>query len=48
VDRTLAKGEEREALEAHPQVVLFNGFPSARRLRERLSRLIEEPAPAGV
>lgn len=48
VDRALARGEEREALEAHPQVVLFNGFPSARRLRERLSRLIEEPAPAGV
>jgi hypothetical protein len=48
VDRALARGEEREALEAHPQVVLFNGFPSARRLRERLSRLIEEPAPAGA
>ncbi|XXF76918.1 DUF790 family protein [Myxococcaceae bacterium GXIMD 01537] len=39
VDRALAKGEEREALEAHPQVVLFNGFPSARKLRERLERL---------
>jgi hypothetical protein len=40
VDRALAKAAaEREALEAHPQVVLFNGFPSARRLRERLSRL---------
>jgi uncharacterized protein len=45
VDRTLARGEEREALEAHPQVVLFNGFPSARRMRERLARLLEEPAP---
>jgi hypothetical protein len=39
VDRALAKGEEREALEAHPQVFLFNGYPSARRLRERLARL---------
>lgn len=48
VDRTLARGEEREALEAHPQVVLFNGFPSARRLRERLARLLEEPVPAGT
>ena len=45
VDRALARGEEREALEAHPQVVLFNGFPSARRMRERLARLMEEPAP---
>lgn len=41
VDRSLAKGEERAALEAHPQVVLFNGFPSARRLRERLARFEE-------
>jgi predicted nuclease of restriction endonuclease-like RecB superfamily len=48
VDRALARGEERDALEAHPRVVLFNGFPSARRLRERLARLIEEPAPAGA
>jgi predicted nuclease of restriction endonuclease-like RecB superfamily len=48
VDRALAKGEERDALEAHPRVVLFNGFPSARRLRERLGRLIEEPTPAGA
>ncbi|MFL5350702.1 MAG: DUF790 family protein [Hyalangium sp.] len=48
VDRALARGEEKEALEAHPQVVLFNGFPSARRLRERLARLIEEPKPAGA
>ncbi|WP_224248791.1 DUF790 family protein [Hyalangium gracile] len=48
VDRALARGEEREALEAHPQVVLFNGFPSARRLRERLTRLVEEPGPAGA
>lgn len=47
VDRALAKGEEREALEAHPQVVLFNGFPSARRLLDRLTRLIEEPASTG-
>jgi predicted nuclease of restriction endonuclease-like RecB superfamily len=46
VDRALAKGEEREALEAHPQVVLFHGFPSARRLLERLTRLIEAKAPA--
>jgi predicted nuclease of restriction endonuclease-like RecB superfamily len=46
VDRALARGEEREALEAHPQVVLFNGFPSARRLRERLARLVGEPALA--
>ncbi len=46
VDRALARGEEREALEAHPQVVLFHGFPSARRLLERLRRLIVEPAPA--
>ncbi|ATB50231.1 DUF790 family protein [Corallococcus macrosporus] len=39
VDRALAKASaEREALEAHPQVVLFNGFPSARKLRERLAR----------
>ncbi|ATB28423.1 DUF790 family protein [Melittangium boletus] len=38
VDRALAKGtQEREALEAHPQVVLFHGFPSAKRLRARLS-----------
>ncbi|WP_224367776.1 DUF790 family protein [Hyalangium versicolor] len=48
VDRALARGEEREALEAHPQVVLFNGFPSARRLRERLTRLTEEPESAGT
>ena len=48
VDRALAKGEERQALEAHPQVVLFNGFPSARRLLERLTRLISEPAPTGA
>jgi predicted nuclease of restriction endonuclease-like RecB superfamily len=44
VDRALAKGEERDALEAHPQVVLFNGFPSARKLRERLTRLVEPSA----
>jgi uncharacterized protein len=38
VERALAKGtQEREALEAHPQVVLFHGFPSAKRLRARLS-----------
>ncbi|ATB43043.1 hypothetical protein CYFUS_008522 [Cystobacter fuscus] len=38
VDRALAKGtQERETLEAHPQVVLFHGFPSAKRLRARLS-----------
>jgi predicted nuclease of restriction endonuclease-like RecB superfamily len=38
VDRALAKGaQEREVLEAHPQVVLFHGFPSAKRLRARLS-----------
>nr|WP_211194049.1 DUF790 family protein [Pyxidicoccus fallax] len=44
VDRALAKeAGEREALEAHPQVVLFNGFPSVRRLRERLARMVEGP-----
>jgi hypothetical protein len=48
VDRALARGEEREALEAHPQVVLFNGFPSARRMRERLARLLVEPVPTGA
>jgi uncharacterized protein len=38
VDRALAKGtQERAELEAHPQVVLFHGFPSAKRLRARLS-----------
>ncbi|MET0402328.1 MAG: DUF790 family protein [Cystobacter sp.] len=38
VDRALTKSaQEREALEAHPQVVLFHGFPSAKRLRARLS-----------
>lgn len=38
VDRALAKGtQERETLEAHPQVMLFHGFPSAKRLRARLS-----------
>ncbi|WP_257448366.1 DUF790 family protein [Archangium lipolyticum] len=38
VDRALAKDtQERAALEAHPQVVLFHGFPSAKRLRARLS-----------
>lgn len=46
VDRALARGKEGETLEAHPQVVLFNGFPSARRLRDRLTRLIEEPESA--
>jgi uncharacterized protein len=39
VDRALAKeAEARRALEEHPQVVLFNGFPSVRKLRERLAR----------
>ncbi|KFA88826.1 DUF790 family protein [Archangium violaceum] len=38
VDRALAKdAQERALLEAHPQVVLFHGFPSAKRLRARLS-----------
>ena len=38
VDRALAReAGAREALEAHPQVVLFHGFPSAKRLRARLS-----------
>jgi hypothetical protein len=38
VDRALAKdAQERARLEAHPQVVLFHGFPSAKRLRARLS-----------
>ena len=41
VDRTLAKGlSQREALEQHPQVVLFHGFPSAKRVRERLSSVL--------
>jgi predicted nuclease of restriction endonuclease-like RecB superfamily len=38
VDRALAKDtQERARLEAHPQVVLFHGFPSAKRLRARLT-----------
>ncbi len=38
VDRALAREPEtRATLEAHPQVVLFHGFPSAKRLRARLS-----------
>lgn len=38
VDRALVKDtQERARLEAHPQVVLFHGFPSAKRLRARLS-----------
>ncbi|WP_375767746.1 DUF790 family protein [Archangium gephyra] len=38
VDRALAKdAQARALLEAHPQVVLFHGFPSAKRLRARLS-----------
>ena len=38
VDRTLAKDTQARAeLEAHPRVVLFHGFPSAKRLRARLS-----------
>lgn len=46
VDRALAKGDgEREALQEHPQVLLFNGFPSARKLRERLTRLGEAGSP---
>lgn len=44
VDRALAKGDARDALEAHPQVVLFNSFPSARKLRERLTQLVEASA----
>ncbi|MCP3104663.1 DUF790 family protein [Myxococcus sp. K15C18031901] len=40
VDRALAKeSAERETLETHPQVMLFHGFPSARKLRERLTKL---------
>ena len=35
--RTQGDSPERAVLEAHPQVVLFNGFPSARKLRARLS-----------
>ncbi|EAU62516.1 DUF790 family protein, partial [Stigmatella aurantiaca] len=46
VDRALTRTGEREELEAHPQVVLFNGFPSARKLRERLSKLGEPPPSA--
>jgi hypothetical protein len=38
VDRALAKDTQARAeLEAHPQVVLFHGFPSAKKLRARLS-----------
>jgi hypothetical protein len=38
VDRALARdAQARAELEAHPQVVLFHGFPSAKRLRARLS-----------
>ena len=38
VDRALTKdAQARAELEAHPQVVLFHGFPSAKRLRARLS-----------
>ncbi len=37
IDRALAKDSGRkEELEAHPQVVLFHGFPSVKRLRARL------------
>jgi len=37
IDRALAKESGRkEELEAHPQVVLFHGFPSVKRLRARL------------
>ncbi|MCY1001240.1 DUF790 family protein [Myxococcus sp. MISCRS1] len=41
VDRALLTKEpaERETLEAHPQVVLFHGFPSAKKLKDRLSKL---------
>ncbi|MDC0710137.1 DUF790 family protein [Stigmatella sp. ncwal1] len=46
VDRALTRTGEREELEAHPQVVLFNGFPSARKLRERLARLGAPPSSA--
>lgn len=48
VDRALLSKEptEREMLEAHPQVVLFHGFPSAKKLRERLGKL--EGARAGT
>ncbi|SEU25882.1 DUF790 family protein [Stigmatella erecta] len=42
VDRALARAGDPGELEAHPQVMLFNGFPSARRLRERLARLAED------
>ena len=38
VDRALARdAQARTELEAHPRVVLFHGFPSAKRLRARLS-----------
>jgi hypothetical protein len=37
VDRALARdAHTRAELEAHPQVVLFHGFPSARKLLARL------------
>lgn len=42
VDRSLpGSPAERDALEQHPQVVMFNGFPSARRVRERLRQVLE-------
>ncbi|MFY1826336.1 DUF790 family protein [Myxococcus fulvus] len=42
VDRALLAKEpgERETLEAHPQVVLFHGFPSAKKLKDRLAKLL--------
>lgn len=39
VDRALARAPEQKAvLEAHPQVLLFNGFPSAKKLSTWLAR----------
>jgi len=41
VERALAKGRaQHAALEEHPQVILFHGFPSAKRVREKLSVLL--------
>lgn len=41
VDRALAReAHERAALEAHPQVLLFAGMPSPRRVRARVAALL--------
>jgi len=39
VERSLVKDPaERALLEAHPQVLLFRGYPSAKRVKEWLAR----------